>query len=329
MPGLTITSRIDLDEDVMQISSPTSPGPTSVAGDGASFLSLEGSGRPGSLRGARWPGGSKRARDAERRQLLDEADGAYAGGGKGKGRARAAIKGVLKTFRRRSPPARSRGQAQAQAYALCEERASALPSTSAEDPFGDEFEMDCEDEDGDGDEEMDEVCPWEAQEGKGVEVRGGEGEEEMEVVCEPPSPSDSARSQQEREHERGNLARALGISPPRTPGRRPASASAPTTPKTSPYSLSLRSRRTPGSAESRLSRLSRLSRFSAESAMGSVRRKKRMRDARLKSWQKQTQVLGMEAAGAIAQRAGSSPNKVRFVSASRQFREQMKRSVYR
>ena len=104
--------------------------------------------------------------------------------------------------------------------------------------------------------------------------------------------------------------------------------SAPTTPKRSPR------RRTPGSAKSWLSEVSNAS---ALSTSGSLRRKSVRRRARLsnghesktqiRSMRKTVQVLGPEAAGAVAKGTGVSPNKLRYMDFGRQMREYMKRQM--
>ena len=105
------------------------------------------------------------------------------------------------------------------------------------------------------------------------------------------------------------------------------SSSAPTTPRRSPWST--KSRSTPGSAKSWLSNSSEIS------AMSSLRRKTARRKARnsielnprMRSMKKSIQLLGPEAAGAVAQGTDLSPNKLRYMAFGRQMRDYMRRHM--
>ncbi|KAI0357279.1 hypothetical protein OH77DRAFT_1422860 [Trametes cingulata] len=124
------------------------------------------------------------------------------------------------------------------------------------------------------------------------------------------------------------------VSVPKTP-QRPRHASAPTTPRSSPWSAKSRrsvtswqrSPRTPSSAKSWLSEGgSPETDYSTSSGMSALRRRHARRRARqMTSQMKSLQVLGSEASEAVAKATNVKESKLRYRVWSRQTRDQLKR----
>ena len=333
LSDIKIVPQHEIDEDLMSVSSPISP----IAGDGNPFLDehepLRGDAAHHSRTGcdldmtAIAPFAPKYRRSlmmpsaaGRRKRHVPGGDTTAGDGGshasekskdKGKGRAKGKFRRLFTKFdsnRRRTP--------ETIADIFRAHPVDMPPSAGATDPFGDEYAMDLDLDDQD------------------EEMSSGPEEEEVDMqdALLLPSP--------EFLRERHGLASALGMTPPRTPARRPHSSSAATTPgsgasrKTTPGSRSPRSRRstlrsTPGSVHSRLSQLSVLSRASGRSVAsersagsGVLRKHRRWKEKErtspgkaTRSQRKMMRLCGLEAAGEISRQADGrvSPNELRRV----------------
>ncbi|KAI8976317.1 hypothetical protein BD414DRAFT_164934 [Trametes punicea] len=153
-------------------------------------------------------------------------------------------------------------------------------------------------------------------------------------------PSSDAHSQTEGNPQDGGGSPVAGSTAqwalvPNTPRRTP-SASAPTTPGTSPWSAKSkrsvaswqRSPRTPRSAKSWLSEHSPGSLSITSSVTSSLRRKHvRRRERQLASQMKSLQILGSEAGAAVAKASHVKESKLRYREFERQLRDRFKRTL--